>query len=75
MTIKSLSEMPQSTSIHIDLTSPRGNAVYLLGVAKDLAQQLGKSANDIIAKMTSGDYEYLLEGCDEEFGEYVTLYR
>lgn len=72
--IKSKDEMPVR-GIEIDLTGPHGNAFYLLGQAKRLAKQLGKDADTIKKEMMVGDYEYLLEVFEREFGEYVTLYR
>lgn len=72
--IKSRDEMP-TRGIEIDLTGPKGNAFYLIGQAKTLAKQLGKDHKAIAEEMMSGDYEYLLEVFEREFGEYVTLYR
>lgn len=72
--IKSREEMP-NRSLEIDLSGPQGNAFFLLGTAKKIGKQLGKDVNSIIEEMTTGDYEYLLEVFEREFGEYVTLYR
>jgi len=65
----------KNKELSIDLTGPQGNAYYLFAVATDLASQLGKDADAILTRMKSGDYENLIEVFDEEFGEYVTLYR
>ena len=49
-----------------------------MGYAKRLARQLGMNgveASNIINDMQSGDYEHLLEVFEENFGEFVTLYR
>jgi hypothetical protein len=62
-------------SIEIDLQGPEGNAFHLLGVAKRLAEQLGKDQTAILEEMQSGDYEHLLEVFDREFGDQVTLYK
>lgn len=59
----------------IDLTGPQGNAFYLMGTAQNLARQLNRDADAIIARMKAGDYEHLLKVFDEEFGEFVDLYR
>lgn len=72
--IKSIDELASDT-IQIDLTGPQGNAYVLLGIADDLAKQLGKDGDTIRAEMKSGDYEHLLQVFEREFGEYVTLYR
>ena len=73
MAIKSKSEMP--SEISIDLTGPDGNAFALMGYAMKLSRQLDLDFNKIQTEMTSGDYENLLEVFEENFGEFVTLYR
>ena len=73
MAIKSKSEMP--SEITIDLTGPDGNAFALMGYARNLSNQLDLDFNKIQTEMTSGDYENLLEVFEENFGEFVTLYR
>jgi len=59
----------------IDLTGPEGNAFYLLGAARNLAKQLGLDSAKIMAEMTSGDYENLIQVFDRYFGDYVVLER
>lgn len=66
---------PQTIGIEIDLTGPQGNAFYLMGTAKKLANQLGLDGNQIMEEMKSGDYENLLQVFDKNFGSIVTLYR
>ena len=61
--------------IIIDLTGPDGNAFALMGYARQFAKQLGLDSNKIINEMTSGDYEYLLEVFDKNFGSFVILER
>jgi hypothetical protein len=73
MAIKSRREMPRG--IEIDLGGPQGNAFYLLGLARKLAQQMDKDADAIAAEMKQSDYEHLLRVFDREFGAVVTLYR
>jgi len=63
------------SKIEIDLTGPQGNAFYILGMAQKLCHSLDKDYGDIKQRMKSGDYENLISVFDEEFGEYVTLYR
>jgi len=72
--IRSASELKRG-KIKVDLTGPDGNAFVLLGAASRLCKQLGKDFNPIQAKMMSGDYENLIAVFDEEFGDYVDLYR
>ncbi len=74
MTIKNKKEM-QSRPIEIDLTGPEGNAFCLMGIAKKLAKQRSKDGDAIVKKMQESDYEHLLKVFDEEFGDFVTLYR
>jgi hypothetical protein len=59
----------------IDLTGPDGNAFALLATARNLSKQLGFSYQEIQDKMTSGDYENLVEVFDSYFGDYVILER
>lgn len=64
--------------VEIDLTGPEGNAFYLLGLAADLARKLGyapEGIGELTNKMISGDYENLIQVFDEEFGDYVILWR
>ena len=63
------------SKIEIDLTGPKGNSFYILGTAKKLCRSLEKDWEEINKRMISGDYENLISVFDEEFGEYVILYR
>jgi len=74
MAIKSKEEIA-SRGLEIDLTGPKGNAFFLMGTAKKLARSLEKDGDAIIKKMMSGNYENLLAVFEEEFGDFVTLYR
>ena len=61
--------------LEIDLNGSQGNAFYLLGVANGLSKQTGKDFNAIQKRMTSGTYDNLLKVFEEEFGDYVVMYR
>ena len=61
--------------VEIDLTGPDGNAWVLIGIAANLAGQLGLDKKKIREEMMSGDYENLITVFDKHFGEFVTLYR
>lgn len=61
--------------IVIDLTGPDGNAYYLLGVANRLGKQLGMDTKALQERMTSGDYENLVQEFDKAFGAIVILER
>lgn len=66
---------PKETRITVDLTGPDGNAFCLMGLAMRLAKQVGKDGFEITQRMREKDYEHLLKVFDEEFGDFVTLYR
>ena len=70
-----IKEKPKTNGITIDLTGPQGNAFYLLGMAKNLANQLGFNGVEIMEEMKSGDYENLIQTFDKYFGSIVTLYK
>lgn len=59
----------------IDLTGPEGNAFVLIGYARNYAKQLGMDVSAVIAEMTSGDYENLVDTFEKYFGDFVILYR
>lgn len=74
MAIRPLSELPVEKR-RIDLSGPEGNAVYLMGLASNLARQLDRDEKSILARMRFSDYEHLLAVFDEEFCDFVDLYR
>lgn len=74
MSIKSAKQLTRG-KVKIDLTGPQGNAFFLLGYVSKYAKQLGKDPQPILTRMKSGDYENLVKVFDEEFGDYVDLYR
>ena len=76
--IRPKSEKPIQEKIELDLTGPQGNAYYLMGVAKRLGEQLGYSDKRIKAiqyVMSLTNYEGLIHTFDQEFGDYVILWR
>jgi len=72
MTIRE--KQPQG-EIVIDLTGPDGNAFALMAYAKRYAKELGLDYKTIIAEMSEGDYENLVQVFDNYFGEYLVLER
>ena len=74
MTIKNKDEM-NLRGTKINLNGYQGNAYYLLAMARRISKQLGKDSDGIMDRMQSGDYENLVQVFEDEFGEYVTLYR
>jgi len=70
-----ITKKPKTNGITIDLTGPQGNAFYLLGTVKNLANQLGLNGVEIMEEMKSGDYENLIQVFDKNFGSFVTLYK
>jgi len=68
----------EERGIEIDLSGPDGNAYVLMGYAKQYAKQLDYTQEKIDAMlidMRSSDYEHLLQVFEDNFGEYVTLWR
>ena len=61
--------------IVIDLTGPDGNAFVLIGIAKNLARQLGLDGDMVANEMTMGDYEDLLATMEHYFGDFIIMYR
>ena len=74
MAIKDI-KLRKKSPIEIDLTGPEGNAFSLLASAKHYSKQLGLNGKDIQNQMMEGDYEHLIKIFDENFGDYITLYR
>jgi hypothetical protein len=67
-----------TSHIEVDLTGPQGNAFYLLGLASNLAKQIGWSGDEtkaLMDEMKASDYEHLLKTFDKHFGSFVILYR
>jgi hypothetical protein len=75
MAIIDRSKMPNQDKIIIDLSGPDGNSFILMGIAKNLAKQLGLDGDMIVKEMMLGDYENLLEVMEEYFGEFIIMYR
>lgn len=61
--------------LEIDLTGPDGNAFVLMGIAKNLAKQLGLDGEMITKEMMLGDYEDLLQTMEDYFGDLIIMYR
>ena len=59
----------------IDLNGPQGNAISLIGIAKDLAGQLDQMVgfDEIQKQMMSSDYSNLISIFEANYGDYVTL--
>ncbi len=50
-------------TITIDVTGPQGNAYCIMGIICNLLKEIGytkEQINDIVADMTSSDYEHLI---------------
>ena len=63
----------QDRSFAINLDGPQGNANVLMGIAMNLANQVGLDGDKIIMEMRSGDYINLVKIFDKYFGKYVIL--
>lgn len=75
--IVSRDQMPRRP-LEIDLRGPDGNAYVLMGYARTLGRQIGFSEEKIdaiIKVMMLTNYDGLLQTFDEQFGDYVILYK
>ena len=63
----------QDRAFAINLDGPQGNANVLMGIAMNLANQVGLDGDKIIMEMRSGDYINLVKIFDKYFGKYVIL--
>jgi hypothetical protein len=61
--------------IEIDLDGPQGNAYTLLGIAKQLCAALDKDYEDVSKRMKAGNYNNLIQVFEEEFSDFVTMYK
>jgi len=64
--------------VKIDLSGPEGNAFSLLTYAKKFSRELchsNEKKNEIISDMMSSDYDNLLNVFDNNFGNFVILYK
>jgi hypothetical protein len=68
--------------VHVDLSSPQGNAFALLGLAQSLGNRINKllgeqyyDIEEIKNDMKSGNYEHFIEVLEANFGEYIIMYR
>ena len=63
----------QDSEFYINLDGVQGNANNLMGLAMNLANQVGLDGDKIIVEMKSGDYINLVKIFDKYFGKYVIL--
>ena len=73
--IRKKKDLSSKNPMIIDLTCPDGNAIALLGYAKNFSKQLSLDWDSIRKEMTKGDYENLLQVFDNYFGTFVILER
>lgn len=60
-------------TIRLDIGGPKGNAYYIMGTVKALAEATDKDATAIICKMKEGSYDDLLRVYLKHF-PFVRLY-
>jgi len=75
--IRPISERSRD-KIEIDLTGPDGNAYALMAYARQIGRQIGFSEQKIdaiIKVMKLTNYEGVLHTFDEQFGDYVIMWR
>ena len=63
----------QDREFYINLDGVQGNANILMGIAMNLANQVGLDGDKIIMEMRSGDYINLVKIFEKYFGKYVIL--
>ena len=57
----------------IDISSPQGNALYLLGFAETLSKKLKWDTTSILQEMQSGEYTNLLKVFKFYFEDYIII--
>jgi len=63
-----------ASDVVINLDGPKGNAFYLMSMAKDLAHFENKRVTPIMSEMCGGcDYFKLVKVFDKHFGHLVVL--
>lgn len=74
--IKTISE--QTPMMEIDLRGPDGNAQALIVYARKIGRTIGLNRDEIeevVREMTKGSYANLIQVFEQNFGEYVILFR
>ena len=66
-------EKTPASDFVLDIDGPKGNAFYLMKLAKDLQHYKGEKASALMAEMMGGDYHNLIKVFDENFGDMVIL--
>lgn len=61
--------------IEIDIKGPKGNAFFLIGYAKKLANDLDLDANAIAEEMKESDYDHLISVFEKYFSDFVVLLK
>lgn len=74
--IKTISD--QIPMMEIDLRGPDGNAQALIVYARKIGRSIGlnkEEVEDVIREMTKGSYANLISVFEQNFGEYVIMFR
>jgi len=64
--------------MEIDLRGPDGNAEALIVYARKIGRSIGLNKDeveDVIREMTNGSYADLISVFEQNFGEYVIMFR
>jgi hypothetical protein len=75
MNTQTIKNQTMPRKVIIKLNTPKGNSLYLLGVARKYCRMLGLNTIQIHREMTQSDYENLIKTFEKYFSEYVTLQR
>ena len=59
--------------IRVDLSGPDGNALALMGIARNICKLTGEDPEPIISNMVAGDYDHLVEVFKQSFEHLVEM--
>ncbi|MEZ9900195.1 hypothetical protein AB4332_03700 [Vibrio breoganii] len=59
--------------VTLDLSGPDGNIFVVIGLAQNLAHQLGYDSEKVIGQMKQGNYKHAINVFESYFGDYVDL--
>lgn len=68
----------QKRKLELNLNTPEGTCIHLIAVVKKISEEIGLSKareKEIIAEMTSDDYNTMIAVIEREFGRYLLLFR
>lgn len=67
--------MIKKNKIIINLTGPKGNIFYILGLVKKLSKELNYDFNKIHNEVLNGNYTNAIKVIEKYFGEYIIFIK